>query len=151
MRSPWIDLRKEEHPRLIARAVSPAKEDGRGEILLDGSSISNESGRSPTSGEPCRRLICGEDSEGEGVHSKHVYNPPFGSCCVLGWRSAGETSAGSLHEASGPFLTRVRELAYGFISSLFVSSAYKFQKKTNEKRTTLKMDPPQQPSATSAL
>lgn len=124
MCSPWIDLRKEEHPRLIARAVSPAKKDGRGETLLDGSSISNESGRSPTSGEHCWRLICGEDSEGGGVSIPSTFTtPPFGSCCVLGRRSAGETSAkGSLHEASGPFLTHVRELAYGFISSLFVSS-----------------------------
>lgn len=84
MRSPWIDLRKEEHPRLIARAVSPAKKDGRGEILLDGSSISNESGRSPTSGEPCWRLICGEDSERGGVRSKHVYNPPLWQLLCVG-------------------------------------------------------------------
>lgn len=59
MRSSWIDLGKEEHPRLIARCIACQKKMG-GEILLEEGSISNGSVRSPTSGEPCWRLICGD-------------------------------------------------------------------------------------------
>lgn len=121
-------------------------------ILLEESSISNGSIRSPTSGEPCWRLIYRDVLAG-GIHSRHVFKPSFGSCCVLVGGSAGETSAkGSLHEASGPFLTRVRELAYGFISPLFLSKKQgNVKRKQVRNRASLKMDLAQQPSATSLV
>lgn len=152
MRSSWIDLGKEEHPRLIASSVSPAKKRWVRKffwkrVQYQMAAYAPQLQVSPVGGSFTETFWRG------GIHSKHVFKPPFGSCCVLVGGSAGETSAkGSLHEASGPFLTRVRELAYGFISPLFLSKKQgNVKRKQVRNRTSLKMDLAQQASATSLV